>query len=342
VTSPSPAGGESAAAGDSRVSGESSRFSDGTASRFSDETASRFFDEITGGCWAASDPTMFRIVAKPVTESTNDDVAAAARTGEPEGLVVVADFQRAGRGRRGRSWQAPPGTALTFSVLLRPARPLAPRWQIFPLLAGIAVVEGIRDATGITLGLKWPNDVVSRDDAKLGGILVERLPDADDALVVGIGLNVTLGRDQRPTPTATSLALLGAGQTSRGVLLRNILTALENWYRRWCSWAMEKPATGGPGGPTSDADPATRPANPVTGESGGPRPGPSDHVDLDPVLSAYREYSATIGRRVRVELADGTRVVGMATGIDPDGALLVDTDDAGARRVTAGEVVHLR
>jgi BirA family biotin operon repressor/biotin-[acetyl-CoA-carboxylase] ligase len=161
------------------------------------------------------------------TTSTNAEVAAAARTGAAQGLAVVAEEQTAGRGRVDRQWLAPPRAGILLSVLLRPAAPVSD-WPLIPLLAGLAVVEALVSVGRVEASLKWPNDVML-DDRKLGGILVERV---DDAVVVGIGLNVSLRTDELPVGTATSLAIAG-GVTDREILLKEVLRALERRYRLW-------------------------------------------------------------------------------------------------------------
>lgn len=140
--------------------------------------------------------------------------------------MLAAEAQTAGRGRLGREWLSPPGTALTFSVLLRPAPVPQPTWGWVPLLAGVAVAAAVRSVTAVPAALKWPNDVLA-GDGKLAGILAER---AGDAVVVGIGLNVA-GR--APVPTATSLQAQGAVATDRSALLDAILASLGDWYGRW-------------------------------------------------------------------------------------------------------------
>src|SRR5262249_27789658 len=118
-------------------------------------------------------------------DSTNRYVLDEARRGAPEGLVAVADFQTAGRGRRGRGWGAPPGASLLASVLLRPALGpgrTPPGW----MAGGAAMAEAVTRVAGFTPGLKWPNDLVV-GDRKLAGILAER---DGDAVVVGTGVNV--------------------------------------------------------------------------------------------------------------------------------------------------------
>jgi len=170
--------------------------------------------------------TDIRVVS--ATGSTNEDALMAARDGAPEGLVIAAEAQTAGRGRQGRSWQSLHGAALTFSVLLRPGPVPATRGWV-PLLAGVAAATALREVTGVDARLKWPNDVMVRD-RKLGGILAEQ---ADGAIVVGLGINVRgQGRDL-PVATATSLELHGAAETDRTDLLAEILRQLERWYRLW-------------------------------------------------------------------------------------------------------------
>src|ERR1039458_8162031 len=132
------------------------------------------------------------------TGSTNADLLAEARAGAAEGLVLVAETQTAGRGRLDRSWSSPPRAALTVSVLLRPVAvpPAARAW--LPLLTGIAVAAALRARAGVTAGLKWPNDVLVAD-RKIAGILAEA---HGDAIVAGVGLNVTLTGAELPVPAA--------------------------------------------------------------------------------------------------------------------------------------------
>src|SRR5215472_16671402 len=184
-----------------------------------DWSALRPAASLAGGLWSD-----VRVVDE--TGSTNADVLALAQAGEPEGLVLVAETQTAGRGRLGREWISEPGAALTFSFLLRPAPVAQANWGWLPLLAGVAVASAIRSVTAVPAALKWPNDVLV-GDRKLGGILAERVR---AAVVVGIGLNITGGA---PVPAATSLQAQGAGPTDRTALLAAILASLEDWYSRW-------------------------------------------------------------------------------------------------------------
>ncbi|MFG1952227.1 biotin--[acetyl-CoA-carboxylase] ligase [Micromonospora sp. NPDC048830] len=260
-----------------------------------------------------------RLELRAETGSTNAEAAEAAGAGEPEGLVVVAERQTAGRGRRGRGWQSPARAGIAASVLLRPGEavpergwPPAPTtgYGWLPLLAGVALVEAVARLAELDAALKWPNDLLV-DGAKCAGILAEAAPGPSPAqapaIVLGIGLNVTLRADELPeNPTglpATSLQLAGAATTDRDPLLRALLRSLADWYDRWRSAGGDAQASG--------------------------------------LREAYLAACATVGRPVRVLLPGGDELTGTAVGVDPDGQLLVDTP-AGRRTLAAGDVLHLR
>jgi len=273
-----------------------------------------------------SAPAAWRAVeVVDTTGSTNADLVRRAQAGEPEGLVLIADHQSAGRGRIGRSWVAPPRSGLAVSVLLRPGRPADPggpagpavppsRWSWIGLLAGVAAVEALTRACGLPARLKWPNDILvpvapGGPAGKVGGVLAEVVAGGSQpqAVVLGVGINVTQQPGELPTPEATSLLLAGAATTDRDTVVRAYLRALAVRYRRW------REAAGDPRG------------------SG--------------VAAAYREACATIGARVRVELPSGEVLEGLADGVDGDGRLLLLDDgrqDGGTRALAAGDVVHLR
>jgi BirA family biotin operon repressor/biotin-[acetyl-CoA-carboxylase] ligase len=244
-----------------------------------------------------------RLDLRAETGSTNADAAAAAQAGEPEGLIVVAEQQTAGRGRRDRRWESPPRAGLMVSVLLRPAEVPSRRWGWLPLLAGVALREAVQRITELDATLKWPNDLLVQD-AKCAGILAEV---TGDAVVVGIGLNVTTRVAELPPPAgrpATSLQIAGAQSTDRDPLLRALLRRLAGWYAGWR-------------------------------DAGG-------DAEMCGLLGAYRAGSSTIGREVRVELPGGDDLSGTATDVDADGQLVIRSADGDIRRVSAGDVRHVR
>ncbi len=255
---------------------------------------------VPGGLWR-------RLDLKAETGSTNADVADAARAGEPEGLIVVAEQQVAGRGRHDRRWVSPPRAGLTLSVLLRPgygehAVPQR-RWGWLPLLAGVALQEAVQRIAEVDAALKWPNDLLV-GDAKCAGIVAEV---AGDAVVLGIGLNVTTRADELPPVTglpATSLQLAGAVSTDRDPRLRALLRGLASWYAGWR-------------------------------DSGG-------DAEMCGLLGAYRRHCATIGRDVRVHLPNGAELAGEVSTVDGDGQLVLRTADGTEHRVSAGDVLHVR
>jgi BirA family biotin operon repressor/biotin-[acetyl-CoA-carboxylase] ligase len=161
--------------------------------------------------------------------STNDLAARAARSASNEGLVVLAEEQSAGRGRRGRTWTAPARSSILMSVLLFPTGPLAePAW--LTALGAVAVAEVVSAWVGRPASIKWPNDV-RVDGRKIAGILVERGAGA----VIGIGVNANLTPEALPAevrPTATSLRILNGSPADRSELARDLIRRLDALYDR--------------------------------------------------------------------------------------------------------------
>ncbi|MFJ3416579.1 biotin--[acetyl-CoA-carboxylase] ligase [Streptomyces sp. NPDC086082] len=252
-----------------------------------------------GGLW-----TGVEVVQR--TGSTNSDLVALAAAGKAaEGTVLVAEEQTSGRGRLDRQWTAPARSGLFFSVLLAPGDVPVARWGWLPLLTGVAVATGLSRSAGVDTALKWPNDLlvtVGGEERKAGGILAERA--GDSAVIVGVGINVTLREEELPVPQAASLALAGAVTTDRDPLLRAVLRSLEHWYDKWR-------AAGG---------------DPV--ESG--------------LQETYAAGCATLGRTVRAELPGDRSITGEAVAIDGDGRLVLATEDGVQEPVGAGDIVHLR
>ncbi|MDB1087027.1 biotin--[acetyl-CoA-carboxylase] ligase [Streptomyces sp. ACA25] len=244
-----------------------------------------------------------------VTGSTNADLAERARRGTAApGTVLIAEEQTHGRGRLDRQWSAPARSGLFVSVLLRPEVPRE-RWGWLPLLAGVATVAGLTRVAGVGVTLKWPNDLlleVGGEERKCGGILSESTGEqgGPPAVVLGIGINVSLRADELPVETAGSLLLAEAENTDRDPLLRAVLRSLDTWYTRW------------------------------TAASGAP--------DASGLREACSAVCATLGRTVRAQLPDGTELRGEAVALDDDGRLVIATGEGVQLPVSAADIVHVR
>ena len=261
-----------------------------------------------------SAPLSPRLVWMPEAGSTNDVLVQAASGADsaawPELAVVATDNQVAGKGRLGRTWTAPAGKCLAVSVLLRPRMPGGDpipleRWGVLPLLAGVAMAKAVTAALPApdSVAVKWPNDVLI-GEKKVCGILGELVP---DGLVLGAGVNLSLEADELPTRTSTSLTLAGAssGAATADAVLAGYLSGLTALYRRWVAAEGDAAASG--------------------------------------LLAEADEWSATLGRSVRVELPGGAFRTGTARAIDETGRLVVDVlDSADPLVVSAGDVTHLR
>ncbi len=161
--------------------------------------------------------------------STNERAKAWAHDGAPEGALVVADHQSAGRGRFGRSWVAPAGTALLFSVVLRPALE-PPRAPLIALVAAAAVRQAVEQDTGIRTAIKWPNDVLA-DGKKLAGVLAESLLAGSHLAAVIAGIGVNVNQENFATERATSLYGLSGRTYQRFSLLATILEEMRRRYQ---------------------------------------------------------------------------------------------------------------
>jgi BirA family biotin operon repressor/biotin-[acetyl-CoA-carboxylase] ligase len=171
------------------------------------------------------------IVRETEVGSTNDVAAARAAHGESEGLVVVAEAQRSGRGRLGRAWHSPAGSGLYVSVLLQPPAAIAP---LLTLMGGVALCEAVREGTGLAVEIKWPNDLLAPGGKrKLAGILVEGSATGSrlDYAIFGFGINVRASaypveiRDR-----ATSLEEELGRQVDGNAVLDVALAALDRCY----------------------------------------------------------------------------------------------------------------
>lgn len=244
------------------------------------------------------------------TGSTNVDLLARAREGAPDGEVLVADHQTAGRGRLGRSWEAPAGSSLLVSVLLRPSLPID-RAHLLTVALGLAAVDALAEVADVPAALKWPNDVVVPDtqvgdgprDRKLGGILAESVVGDGRLAAVVVGMGLNLRWPEELPPELAQIAIAANHVSGRAVEREQLLAVvLRGFERQLGSLASEQ----------------------GTAE----------------LRARHRDCCRTLGRTVRVELPDET-FTGTAEDVGDDGHLRVRTDD-GARSVTAGDVVHLR
>jgi len=257
----------------------------------------------------------FEMVA--ATGSTNDDLVARAAGPAGDGLVLAAEHQSAGRGRLDRRWEAPAGTNLTFSTLLRPEWLTAPdegspdRRGLVTSALAVSVAE-VLETLGLDAAVKWPNDVllVGEHPGKVGGILAELVTGERPAIVVGLGLNVgwpppeSAISDEPVPPGATSLARAGVS-ADRWRVMVDVLVAFDRQLA-----TLDSPD--------------------------GPERLRQDHLVT----------SATVGSRVRVERPGGD-LVGDAVDLTVDGALVVEPDSGdgepcGPVVVNVGDVTHLR
>jgi BirA family biotin operon repressor/biotin-[acetyl-CoA-carboxylase] ligase len=260
-----------------------------------------------------------KMVVVDSTGSTNADLLRAVTVEPnewPDLSVLTAEYQTAARGRLDRSWEAPPLSSVSVSIVLRPmnaeGRPLPTHtYSWLSLLAALALRETLLETAGIPAELKWPNDVLVRG-RKIAGILAQMGPMGDGsvpAVVLGTGLNVTLTAAELPVPTATSVALEQPLTDDRTLLLKSYLAHFTRLYRSFCN---------------ADGDP-------TAGLAGGP----SLHKRVESVM-------VTLGRQVRAQLPGDHEIIGHATRLDEYGSLLVVDRDAREHVVTAGDVVHLR
>ncbi len=235
----------------------------------------------------------------PVIASTQPVVHMAAQEGAREGFVVVTDEQMAGKGRLGRTWQAPFGSSLLLSMLFRP--PLQPQQGgRLTMCIGLGAAAAVEEVTGLSVQLKWPNDLLLHGK-KLAGVLTETQLNDDRIAyaVVGLGLNVNLllPPDHDLAATATSLRLALGRPISRLALLQALLRHIENYYER-----------------------------------------------LQAGHSPYALWSQRMayqGQTVQVTLPH-TVLVGALTGVNPDGALLVQDEQGMTQTIWAGDVMLLR
>lgn len=252
------------------------------------------------------------------TGSTNNDAKRCGEEGHPHGTVVVADIQNAGKGRRGRAWQTIPGTALSFSILLRPSFP-AERASMITLVMALAVAEAVEAAlkedrqgskesgtenpAGTTVTIKWPNDIVI-NRKKVCGMLTEMTmtPELDEIqyLVVGVGINVNNESPQEfqeeIRETAASLRIETGRRLNRAELLQDVLCRFEKHYETFL-----------------------------------------ETLDMSRLRETYQARLQGLGNEVRV-LDPAGEYTGVSRGINDRGELIVERENGERVAVYAGEV----
>ncbi|MGA6828361.1 biotin--[acetyl-CoA-carboxylase] ligase [Nitrospira sp. NS4] len=247
--------------------------------------------------------------------STNSEAMSLAQAGAAHGTVVVTESQTAGRGRHARVWFSPPAVNLYCSIIVREAGPglsLSEWLSWVPLTAALAIAETVQAVAGLSLALKWPNDLLL-NESKVGGILCESSLSAanDPIVVIGIGLNVNVPRESFPEelrPIATSLCEATHRPIDRNRLLAQLLLELEQ--------SLDELRSHGP----------TR------------------------LRQAYQTRCGTLGRHVRAILGAGQELLGTVEAIGSDGALQVrpvpaspdSSSPSPLIEVRAADVIHLR
>lgn len=239
-----------------------------------------------------------RVLSFDETDSTNLQACRLGDQGEAEGLVVIADRQRSGKGRMGRVWESPGGVNLYASILLRP--PVLPfEAPKLTFLSAVAVCRAVKRCAGLQPTVKWPNDILL-NGAKVAGLLNEMSSETDQVhyVVLGIGVNLNMRPEQFPDDLrypATSLAMEGGSQVSRLDFTRALLEEVDALYQVYLDLGSE------------------------------------------PIFSAWIELCDLTGKPVEVDCND-VRIEGTMDGLAEDGALLIRTKTGKIESVYAGDV----
>ena len=235
-------------------------------------------------------------------ESTNNLARKRGIDGAPEGTLILAESQTAGRGRHGRRWHAPPGSSILASLILR-HRLLANQIGLPSIVSAVAIATAIHELTNLSATIRWPNDVLICGK-KVSGILTELEYDRNlqPFLVMGFGVNVnTLLTDfpQELQMSATSLRIEEGRTFSRVALIQTILRRLEEYYLHLKSGEVAS------------------------------------------IVERANTLSSTVGRWVQVQTAEKI-IDGRDEGIDQDGGLLLRDESGGVQKFLIGEVVHAK
>jgi BirA family biotin operon repressor/biotin-[acetyl-CoA-carboxylase] ligase len=249
-----------------------------------------------------TDDVPWSIVRYATVDSTQSVAAQLVARGARHRTVAIAERQTAGYGRKGDAWHDLPGASLLMTVILRPPDPKAV--PPYAMLAGIAVVDAIHEATGLRAGIKWPNDVLLRG-RKVAGILGDATWHGDRLIAVRLGIGVNIGGERaafaaRKLPEATSVEAECGCRVDRDAFLHTFLAAFARW---------------------EDARDA----------------GCGDHV-----IATWRSSVLTCGRQVTVAHVDGRCICGVASGVTEEGDLNVTTNDGSELRLRAADVRSLR
>ena len=240
----------------------------------------------------------WKIVYYDTIDSTNNEAKRFAENGEKEKALFVAEQQSGGKGRRGRTWVTPRGSAIAMSLLL-PQPQIAPEHaSMVTLVMGLAVTKACREACKVDARIKWPNDVVC-GGRKLSGTLTEMSSEVDyiNYLVIGTGINANITEfPEELSQTATSLKLLTGQETDRAGLIACCMEHFSELYKKFLQTQ-----------------------------------------DLSLLVEEYNELLAGKGSGVRV-LEPGHEYCGISHGINAQGELLVEKDDGMITEVYAGEV----
>ncbi|KAF0182084.1 MAG: BirA family transcriptional regulator biotin operon repressor / biotin-acetyl-CoA-carboxylase ligase [Nitrospirae bacterium] len=241
------------------------------------------------------------ILFYPALASTNATAVEIAGTGCPDGTVVVADAQSAGRGRMARIWNSPPGVNIYMSIVLRPAIAVRDA-AVLTLLTGVACAKALHHCSGTEISLKWPNDLLI-GNRKVGGILTELRADPDriQFAVIGIGINVNYHKEHMPrdiSEIATSLAHESRMRFSRTEVFATVILQMDKWLNIF------------------------------------------ENHGKKPVLDEWLTLSSTIGKKVTISTHRGT-LHGLAEALDDEGFLLVRVDDGSLQHIHTGDVTYV-
>lgn len=249
----------------------------------------------------------------PSSGSTNTELAQLASDGLASHLsVYFSEHQHQGKGRLGREWVTPAGSAITVSILASPGTAIEPQslsW--YTMLAALAWSRAVQELVAVNARIKWPNDVLA-GDRKICGILAQMVQTPQGfAVVVGTGMNVDQEAAELPVETATSLRLASGSRVDRSALLAGYLrqfVALDAAFR----------AVGG------QSEAALKPFG---------------NRSLRELVA---ERLATLDQEIRVEFPDGSTLLGQAVQLAEDGALVVQDTAGQSHRILAGDVHHVR